>query len=409
MPTQAELLALAEQVFVQNYRQQPIVLERGRGCEVWDRAGTRYLDMTAGIAVCGLGHSHPAFIARVTEQLTRLVHVSNLYFNDQQILAARAITERCFADRVFFCNSGAEANESALKLARRYQAVVAGAPHRTTVVSTHGSFHGRTIATLAITGQRKYHEGFGPLFGPVEMIAFGDLEAAARALEPRTACAMIVEPIQAEGGIVVAPPGYLAGLRRLCDDTGTLLIFDEVQTGVGRTGMWFGHQHDQVIPDVMSLAKGLGGGVPIGALACTARAAAGLAARPGGAVPHASTFGGNALACAAANAVFEIIENEGLVERVAQAGQYLGSRLAEVVAEFPGHATEVRGRGLLRGLAVAGEPGQVTARCRERGLLVSVAGDKVVRFAPPYVVERKHVDEAIATLRGVLAEGKGRA
>jgi predicted acetylornithine/succinylornithine family transaminase len=408
MPTQDELLATAEQVFVKNYRQQPIVLERGRGCEVWDHAGKRYLDMTAGIAVCGLGHSHPTFTARMTEQLTKLVHVSNLYFNDQQILAARAITERCFADRVFFCNSGGEANESALKLARRYQAVVAGAPHRTTVVSTHGSFHGRTIGTLAITGQAKYRDNFGPLFGPVEFIDYGDLEAAARALEPRTACAIIVEPIQAEGGIVVAPPGYLAGLRRLCDDTGTLLIFDEVQTGVGRTGRWFGHDHDRVAPDVMSLAKGLGGGVPIGALACSEKAAAGLAAAAGGAVPHASTFGGNALACAAANAVFEIIETEGLIERVAQAGQYLGSRLADVVEEFPGHAVDARGRGLLRGIAVAGAPSEVTVRCRERGLLVSVAGDKVVRFAPPYIVERKHIDEAIATLRGVLAEGKGK-
>ena len=409
MPTQDELLEIADQVFVKNYRQQPIVLERGRGCEVWDHAGKRYLDMTAGIAVCGLGHAHPAFTARITEQLARLIHVSNLYFNDQQILAARAITERCFGDRVFFCNSGGEANEAALKLARRYQAVVAGAPHRTTVVSTHGSFHGRTFATVAITGQPKYHEGFGPLFGPVEMINYGDLEAAARALEPRTACALIIEPIQAEGGIVVAPPGYLAGLRRLCDDTGTLLIFDEVQTGVGRTGMWFGHLHDQVIPDVMSLAKGLGGGIPIGAMVCSERASAGLAAKPGGAVPHASTFGGNALACAAANAVFEIMETEGLIERVAQAGQYLGTRLAEVVAEFPGQATEARGRGLLRGLAVAGSPGLVVQRCRERGVLLSVAGDKVVRFAPPYIVERKHLDEAIGILRNALFEGAGKA
>jgi predicted acetylornithine/succinylornithine family transaminase len=408
VPSQAELLALADQVFVKNYRQQPIVLERGRGCEVWDHNGTRYLDMTAGIAVCGLGHAHPTFTARMTEQLSRLVHVSNLYFNDQQILAAKAITERCFGVRVFFCNSGAEANESALKLARRYQALVAGAPQRTTVVSTHGSFHGRSMATLAITGQPKYHEGFGPLFGPVEMIAYGDLEAAARVLEPRTACAMIVEPIQAEGGIVVAPPGYLAGLRRLCDDTGTLLIFDEVQTGIGRTGRWFGHHHDQVTPDVMSLAKGLGGGVPIGAMVCSEKAAAGLAVQPGGAVPHASTFGGNAFACAAANAVFEIIENEGLIERVSQAGQYLGARLAELVTAFPGHATEVRGRGLLRGLAVAGAPSQVTARCREHGLLLSVAGDKVVRFAPPYIVERGQIDEAIDILRRALVEGAGR-
>src|SRR4051812_29392122 len=409
MPTQDELLALADQVFVKNYRQQPIVLERGRGCEVWDKTGARYLDMTAGIAVCGLGHAHPGFTARMTEQLGKLIQVSNLYFNEQGILAAKAITERCFAKRVFFCNSGAEANEAALKLARRYQAVVAGAPQRTTIVSTHNSFHGRTIGTVSITGQPKYRDGFGPLFGPVDFINFGDLEAAARALEPRTACAIIVEPIQAEGGIVVAPAGYLAGLRRLCDDTGTLLIFDEVQTGVGRTGRWFGHEHDGVVPDAMSLAKGLGGGVPIGALACSERAAAGLAAQPGGAVPHASTFGGNALACAAANAVLEIIENEGLIERVAQAGQYLGSQLAGLVAEFPGHATEARGRGLLRGVAVSGAPAQVTTRCREQGLLVSVAGDKVVRFAPPYIVERKHIDEAIAVLRGVLSEGIGKA
>ncbi|MEO7734461.1 MAG: acetylornithine/succinylornithine family transaminase [Kofleriaceae bacterium] len=408
MPTQAELIAIAEQVFVRNYRQQPIVLERGRGCEVWDHAGTRYLDMTAGIAVCGLGHAHPAFTARMTAQLGKLTQTSNLYYNDQQILAAKAITDHSFADRVFFCNSGAEANEAALKLARRYQAVVAGAPQRTTVVSTHGSFHGRSIGTVSITGQDKYREGFGPLFGPIEFIDYGDLEAATKALEGRTACAIIVEPIQAEGGIVVAPPGYLAGLRRLCDDTGTILIFDEVQTGVGRTGRWFGYEHDGVHPDVMSLAKGLGGGIPIGALACSEKASQGLAAKAGGAVPHASTFGGNALACAAANAVFDIIETEGLIDRVTQAGQYLATRLADLVGEFPGHVTEVRGRGLLRGIVVSGAPGQITARCREQGMLVSIAGDKVVRFAPPYIIERKHIDEAIAILRGVLAEGMGK-
>jgi predicted acetylornithine/succinylornithine family transaminase len=407
--TQADLLALAEQVLIKNYRQQPIVLERGRGCEVWDVAGNRYLDMTAGIAVCGLGHGHPAFSARVTEQLLKLVHVSNLYFNDQQILAAKAIVDHSFARRVFFCNSGAEANEGALKLARRYQAVVAGHPQRTTFVSTHGSFHGRSFATVSITGQGKYREGFGPLVGPVEFIAYGDLEAAARVLEPRTACAMIVEPIQAEGGIVAAPEGYLAGLRRLCDDTGTLLIFDEVQTGVGRTGAWFAHQHDNVAPDVMTLAKGLGGGIPIGAVACSEKAAAGLAAQPGGAVPHASTFGGNPLACAAAVAMFEILEAEGLIERVNQAGTYLGAKLADMVHEFPGHGIEARGRGLLRGLAVSGAPAQVVAKCREKGMLVSVAGDRVVRFAPPYIVERRHLDEAIGILKSVLAEGVGKA
>ncbi len=406
--TQAELLALADKVFIKNYRQQPIVLERGAGCEVWDKAGKRYLDMTAGIAVCGLGHAHPKFTARVSEQLGKLVHVSNLYWNEQQILAANAIVEKSFADRVFFCNSGGEANEGALKLARRYQAVVAGKPARTTFISTTGSFHGRSFATVAITGQPKYREGFGPLVGPVEFIPYGDLEVAAKALEPRTACAMIVEPIQAEGGIIVAPEGYLAGLRRLADDTGTILIFDEVQTGVGRTGKWFGHQHDGVAPDVMTLAKGLGGGIPIGAVACSEKAAAGLAAQPGGAVPHASTFGGNPLACAAANAVFELLESEGLIERVAEAGTYLANLLGDVQEQFPGHVTEVRGRGLLRGIAVTGAPAQVTGRCRELGMLVSVAGDKVVRFAPPYIVERKHLDEAVAILRTALAEGAGK-
>jgi predicted acetylornithine/succinylornithine family transaminase len=406
--TQADLLALADHVLVKNYRQQPIVLERGRGCEVWDVAGKRYLDMTAGIAVCGLGHAHPAFTARVTEQLGKLVHVSNLYFNDQQLYAAKAISERSFAKRVFFCNSGGEANEAALKLARRYQATIAGAPQRTTFVATHGSFHGRTFATVAITGQKKYHEGFGPLVGPVEFIPYNDLEAAARVLDARTACALIVEPIQAEGGIVVAAPGYLAGLRRLCDDTGTLLIFDEVQTGVGRTGKWFGHQHDDVAPDVMTLAKGLGGGIPIGAVACSEKAASGLAFQVGGAVPHASTFGGNPLACAAACAVFDLIDTEGLIDRVAQAGQYLGKLLGELVREFPGHAVEARGRGLLRGVAVAGLPAQVTVACRERGMLVSVAGDKVVRFAPPYIVSREQLDEAVGILREVLAAGAGK-
>lgn len=415
--TQADYLSLAERVLVKNYRQQPIVLTRGRGCEVWDVAGKRYLDMTAGVAVCGLGHCHPLFTAKVTEQLGKLVQVSNLYFNDRQMGAAAAISQRSFAGRVYFCNSGAEANESAMKLARRYQSVVAGAPHRTTFVSTINSFHGRSFATVAVTGQAKYRNGFGPLVGPVEHIPYNDLDAAARVLEQRTACALIVEPIQAEGGIVVAEPGYLAGLRTLCDATGTLLIFDEVQTGVGRTGMWFAYQHDDVVPDVMTLAKGLGGGVPIGAIACSENAAAGLAfvASDGaskeawrGVVPHASTFGGNPLACAAAEAVFDIIESERLLSRVAEMGDYLATKLNELAVEFPGHVTSVRGRGLLRGFTVSGQPAQVTAACRENGMLVSVAGDKCVRFVPPYVVTRDELDEAAAIVRSALLAGAGK-
>ncbi len=400
--SQADLLAIADQVFIKNYRQQPIVLVRGRGAEVWAADNTRYLDMTAGIAVCGLGHAHPQFVARVAEQLGRLVHVSNLYWNDQQILAAKAITERSFARRVFFCNSGGEANEAALKLARRYQSVIAGKPERTTIVSTTGSFHGRSFATVAITGQPKYREGFGPLVGPVEFVPYGDLAAARALLEQRTACAIIVEPIQAEGGLIVAPPGYLAGLRALCDETDTILIFDEVQTGMGRTGRWFGHHHDDVTPDVMTMAKGLGGGVPIGAIGCTEKAAQGLLAQPGGAVPHASTFGGNPLATAAALAVFDILESEGLIERCASAGAYLGQRLVEMVKKHPGAATEARGRGLLRGVVVTASAPTVVAKCREQGVLLSVAGSNVVRFAPPYVIDRAQIDEAIAALDAVL-------
>ncbi len=407
--TQADLLALADKVLLKNNKPQPIVLSKGKGCEVWDVAGNRYLDMTAGIAVCGLGHAHPEFTRRVQAQLERLVHISNLYYNDQQIQAAKAIVDRSFADRVFFCNSGAEANEGALKLARRYQSVVAGHPQRTKIISTHGSFHGRTFATVAITGQPKYREGFGPLVEGVEHIPYGDLDAAAKALEGRHACCIIVEPIQAEGGIVVPPPGYLAGLRRLCDDTGTILIFDEVQTGVGRTGKLFGHEHDDVTPDVMTLAKGLGGGVPIGAVAMTEKAAQGLTQAAGGAVPHATTFGGNPLACASAIAVLEIIDAEGLLERVTQSGEYLGAKLAELVKEFPGHVTGTRGRGLLRGVVVAGMPAQVTSKAREKGMLLSVAGSNVVRFAPPFVVERPQLDEAVSILKSVLAEGAGKA
>ncbi len=403
--TQAELLAIGERTFIRNYRQQPMVLTRGAGAELWDVDGKRYLDMTAGIAVCCLGHAHPELTARLAAQLGRLTHVSNLYWNDQEILAAQAITSRSFADRVFFCNSGAEANEAALKLARRYQSVVAGAPARTTIVSTTGSFHGRSVATVSITGQAKYREGFGPLFEPVEFVPYGDLAAATAALADRTACAKILEPIQAEGGIMVPPAGYLRGLRELCDATGTLLIFDEVQTGVGRTGTWWGHQHDGVTPDVMTLAKGLGGGVPIGALAVTERAAAGLTFTGGSAVPHASTFGGQPFATSAAVAVFEIIERDNLLANVAEVGAYLGERLAGLCQEHPGVALEARGRGLLRGLRVAANAAAVTARARELGVLFSLAGADVVRFAPAYIIGKAHVDEAVAVLAQVLAEG----
>jgi predicted acetylornithine/succinylornithine family transaminase len=401
---QAQLLALADTVLIKNYRQQPIVLQRGSGVELWDVAGHRYLDMTSGIAVCCLGHAHPALERAICAQAGKLVHTSSLYFIEEQVRLAARLAEISFADRFFFCNSGAEANEAALKLARRYQHVVAGQPQRNLIVSTHGSFHGRSFATVSITGQPKYREGFGPLVEPVEFVPYGDLGAAAAVLERRTACAMIVEPIQAEGGIIVPPAGYLAGLRELCDRTGTLLIFDEVQTGVGRTGRWFGHQHEQVTPDVMTLAKGLGGGVPIGALGATERAAQGLAVLEGGAVPHASTFGGNPFACAAARAVLTTIENEGLLAHCEEVGQYLGGRLEELAARHGGTCQGSRGRGLLRGLVLRGQAAPVIAECRKQGLLLSIAGASVVRFAPALIVQRAHIDEAITILDRALTQ-----
>jgi predicted acetylornithine/succinylornithine family transaminase len=398
-----KLLNAARRHLVQNYRQQPVILTRGDGCEVWDVRGHRYLDMTAGIAVCCLGHAHPKLTAAIAMQAGRLIHGSNLYFIEAQIVLAEALAQRSFADRVFFCNSGGEANEAAIKLARRYQQVVAGRPERITIVAAEGSFHGRTVATVSITGQEKYRKGFGPLFGPVRYVPFGDLEAMRAALADGTACAVILEPIQAEGGIVVPPPGYLRGVKDACVETGTMLIFDEVQTGVGRTGRWFGYEHEGATPDVMTLAKGLAGGVPIGAMLATDEAAKGLTPLPGDAVTHASTFGGNALACASALCVLEVIESESLLENCGQAGEYLGRGLERLIEKHPAVAVQARGRGLLRGLAVKQDAVGIVAAAREKGVLLSVAGANVVRFVPPLIVKREHLDEALAILDNVLA------
>jgi predicted acetylornithine/succinylornithine family transaminase len=400
---QSALLERAGQVLIQNYRQPQLVMERGGGVELFDMAGKRYLDMTSGIAVCALGHSHPALVDAIATQAAKLIHTSNLYFVEEQLRLADELSRISFADRFFFCNSGSEANEAALKLARRFQRVVNG-EERNVIVSTLDSFHGRSFATVAITGQEKYRQEFGPLLEPVRYVPFDDLAAAEAALAGREACAFIVEPIQAEGGINVPSPGYLAGLREICDRTGTVLIFDEVQTGVGRTGKWFGHQHDGVEPHVMTLAKALGGGVPIAVCAVSEDAAAGLGFRQGGAVPHASTFGGNPLACAAARAVLRTIEVEGLLANCAAMGEHLDAEFRELCARYPSLCTASRGRGLLRGLVVSGSAPDIYTRCRDAGLLISVAGGNVVRFVPALVVERGHIDEAIHILDGILAE-----
>jgi predicted acetylornithine/succinylornithine family transaminase len=400
---QSKLIEEAQSLFTQNYRQQPLVLRRGAGCKVWDVAGRRYLDLTGGIAATPLGHAHPRLAATIAEQAMKLLHVSNLYWNEQQILCARAIAKRARAlgpVRVFFCNSGAEANEAAVKLAKRYQTIVKGQPERVEVLSFDGSFHGRTVATVALTGQEKYRAGFGPLVEWARQVPFPVDEKDTRALDAITArtCAVIIEPVQAEGGIRLPPPGFLAALRKKCSDTSTVLIFDEVQTGVGRTGTFFSYEQEGVTPDVMSLAKGLAGGVPIGCMVATNELANGFA--PG---THASTFGGNPLACAAALTVMETIDSDKLLARVVEAGAMLRRGLEGLIKKHPAKAKEVRGRGLLIGLAVDGDAAPYVQRAREKGVLLSVAGGSVVRFVPPFIVDDEELKEGIAVLDAALS------
>jgi acetylornithine/N-succinyldiaminopimelate aminotransferase len=400
---QWELVQEAQKLFTQNYRQQPIVLRRGQGCQVWDVAGTRYLDLTGGIAATPLGHAHPALGAAIAEQAMKLIHVSNLFWNENQILLARALAKRASAlgsPRLFFCNSGAEANESAVKLAKRYQTVIKGQPERIEVLSFEGSFHGRTIATVALTGQEKYKAGFGPLVEWARQVPFPVDENDFRALDAITdkTCAILVEPIQAEGGIRLPPPDFLKALRGKCDETGTVLIFDEVQTGIGRTGTWFGYEQEGMAPDIMSLAKGLAGGVPIGAIVASEKLAQGFA--PG---THASTFGGNPLACAASLAVLETIVRDKLLERVLVAGGRLHQALDKLVQKYPDKAKAVRGRGLIKGLLVEGDATPYVSRAREKGVLLSVAGSTVVRFVPPFIVTDAELDEGVAALDHALA------
>ncbi len=398
-----DLIKKAEHALTTNYRQQPVVLTRGEGCKVWDVTGREYLDLTGGIAACPLGHAHPRLTRAVAEQAGRLIHVSNLFYNEQQILLADRLTK--LADgigspRVFFCNSGAEANEASIKLAKRYQNVVKGRPDRIEVLSFEGSFHGRSIATVALTGQEKYRAGFGPLVEWARIVPWPESASDERALDAITGatCAVILEPIQAEGGIRVPPAGFLENLRARCDATGTVLIFDEVQTGVGRTGTFFGWQQSGVRPDVISLAKGLGGGVPIGAMLASGEVARGFA--PG---THASTFGGNPLACAAGLAVLGAIEDDKLLAHVAAMGAHLAQALELLVTKHSSRAIEVRGQGLLRGLALNGDATPFVAACRDRGVLLSVAGGTVVRFVPPFIVTAAELDRGVAALDEALS------
>ncbi len=397
-----DLLALGQQRLYGNYRQAPIVLDHGRGCELFDVEGRRYLDLPAGVAVSALGHAHPKLTAAIAAQAGKLLHASNYFYNAENVRLADELCRTFGYDRALFCNSGAEANEAMLKLARRHF-YAQGQKERYRIIAFNHSFHGRTMGAVAMTGNPKYQEGFGPPLAGITHVPYGDVAAVSAAMGDDVA-AIIVEPVQGEGGVLPPPPGYLAELRRLADQHGALLLVDEVQTGVGRTGRWLGQEHDGVKGDAISLAKGLGGGVPVGAMLVTEKLAGALP--PG---THGSTFGGNALASIAARTVLRAVAEEGLIEAAEQRGAQLGEGLAMLAEKHPKLAIGERGRGLLRGLVLAPglDPRTLLNTTREHGVLLTAAGANVLRFTPPLVITEAQVAEAIervdAALRAVAA------
>lgn len=398
MPTNDQLLRVAGRHAYPNYRPAPFVLERGLGCELWDVEGKRYLDLCGGVAVCSVGHAHPKYVRAISEQVATLSHVSNWFYNARGIEAAEKLAGISGMDRVFFCNSGCEANEAMLKLARHHF-FGRGEAGRVRIIAFDNAFHGRTLGALSMTGTPKYREGFGDL-GQVIHVPYGDLARVRAAMGPDVA-GVIVEPVQGEGGVEPAPPGFLQGLRQSCDEAGALLLFDEVQTGMGRTGSWFAYQKIGVQPDAVAIAKGLGGGFPVGAL-LTREAFAG-ALPPGS---HGSTYGGNPLAAAAVLSVIAIIEEEGLLEDVRSKGTFMAEGLAQIARDYPTVCEGTRGDGLLLGLVL--RPGlqarDVVARACEAGYLIIGAGERVLRYAPPLIITEAQLREGLNATRELMRE-----
>ncbi len=390
-----EIIALEKQYVLQTYKRPDLVLERGQGSWLYDSDGREYLDAGAGIAVNALGHGHQVLIEALHHAAEGLLHTSNLYHTAPQARLARDLCESSFADRVFFGNSGAEANEGALKFARKW-ARTQGQAHKIGIVAFSGSFHGRTMGALAITATAKYREPFEPLIGGVTFAEFNHLESARQAITADT-CAVIVEPMQGEGGVTPAEPEFLAGLRQLCDETGALLIFDEVQCGMGRTGTLWAYQNYGLHPDIMTLAKPLAGGLPMGAILVT-QAVAGVM-EPG---DHGSTFAGGPFVCTVAQAVFNHINRPEFLAEVRSKGAYLAAKLAEVAGESP-LISEVRGKGLMWGLVTAIPAAEIVAEARQHGLIILVAGEKVVRLLPPLTITPSELDLLAERLTATLA------
>ncbi len=394
METQ-DLLHESQAHICQTYNRYSLALSRGKGCYVWDHDGQKYLDFVAGIAVCNLGHCPPELARVLYEQAQQLVHVSNLYYTEPQVRLARALTRSCFAEKVFFCNSGAEANEAAIKLARKYSRSRYG-PGRHAIITMKDSFHGRTFATLSATGQQKVQDGFEPLLDGFRYVNFNHLEAVAEAIDD-TICAVLVEPIQGEGGVRVPEPEYLTGLRELCSKRDILLIYDEIQVGMGRTGMLFAHQHEGVAPDIMTLAKALANGIPIGSTLTTDEVA--KAFTPGS---HASTFGGTPLVSAVAYETLLQINQESFLEKVRSLGEYCKEQLSAIREKYS-FIREVRGRGLIWGMELEFPGSEIVLQCQERGILINCTAENVLRFLPPLIVTSEEIDRLIEILDSVFA------
>ncbi|MFZ0050802.1 MAG: acetylornithine transaminase [Desulfobaccales bacterium] len=384
----------ADKVVMNTYGRQPLVLVKGEGCRVWDDQGREYLDLVAGLAVCNLGHAHPEVARAAAAQLAQLVHVSNLYYSTPMVELAELLVRLSFADRVFFANSGAEVNEGAIKLVRRYSRERFG-PGRHRIICTENSFHGRTLGALSATGQSKFWQGFDPLLEGFLFVPFNDLKALAAAVDD-SVCAVLLEPIQGEGGVCLPDPDYLKGVRRLCAENHLLLVLDEIQTGLGRTGRLFAHEHFGIQPDVMTLAKALAGGLPMGALLATAEVAGAFV--PGA---HASTFGGGPVIAAAAATAVALLSDEKLLAEVRAKGDYLQKALLKLMAGFP-VIRQVRGLGLMWGLELAREGAPLVAACRERGVLVNCTQGNVVRLLPPLIVSKDELNRGLQVLEEAL-------